>query len=404
MKNESETIAAAERSARAEGSAKCVLITGAAGFLGSYIAIELLERTDADLHLLVRASAEESAATRLRKRLLRTLRDSGHDDAAAQRKLERFGGRVNLIEADLCDLGQRLSHLSRIDQVWHAAALLYFEEERREEVFATNVAGTRALLEALRGAEINAFNFVSTAYVAGSASGAIPEGPARLEVPACNPYEESKREAEQLVMDACRARGIRTRVLRPSIIVGDSRTGGVDSDVGLYGILKLLARVRRTVIKHLPDYFEHNVLKIPASLDAELNFVCVDHVARCMVDVALAPESEGYVHVASARSTPIDWMMQVGTEAFGMPLRAGYSVRDLNPTEYVMVSKIQLFECYLSQPKSFALDTCLRLCPDSVRAASLDNATYKRLVDTWVREHASELVPRPQPATVVQGA
>jgi thioester reductase-like protein len=378
-------------------TANAVLITGAAGFLGSYLALELLERTDAELHLLVRASAEENATARVRKRLLRTLRDSGRDEAAAEQALERFSTRLHVIDADLCDLGARLSHLRRIDQAWHVAALMHFEEERRDEVFATNVAGTRALLDALRDIEISAVNFVSTAYVAGSISGTITEGPARLEVPACNAYEESKREAEQLVVDACAARGIRWRILRPSIIVGDSRTGGVDSDVGLYGMLKLLARLRRTVTKHLPDYFQTNVLKFPASADAAMNLICVDHTARVMVDVALAPDSSGYIHVTSERSIPIEWMMQVGTELFHMPMKAGYSLRDLNPSEYVMVAKMQIFECYLSQPKTFARDTCLRLCPDSIRAASLDDIAYKKLIDAWVREHASELVPRPQP-------
>jgi nucleoside-diphosphate-sugar epimerase len=372
------------------------LITGAAGFLGSYLAIELLERTDTELHLLVRPSAEETAAARLRARLLRSLVDSGHAQAEAERRLQAWSPRLHVIEGDLCDLTSRLAEPRRLDQVWHAAALMYFEEEKRDAVLATNVEGTRALLEWLRDVEIGAFNFVSTAYVAGAVAGHVAEGPARLDVPANNAYEESKRIAEQLVVDACAARGVRARILRPSIIVGDSRTGKADSNVGLYGILKLLARLRRTVIKHIPDYFEKNAVKFPGPSEGNFNFVAVDHVARVMVDVALQPESAGYIHVASEHTITIQWMLECGRQAYGMQMNAGYSLSDLNPTEYVLVSKMQMFDCYMNLPKDFALDTCRRLCPESIRAASLDDTTYKKLVDTWVRDHASELVPRTQ--------
>jgi 2-methylisocitrate lyase-like PEP mutase family enzyme/nucleoside-diphosphate-sugar epimerase len=365
------------------------LLTGAAGFLGSYIAIELLERTDSHLHLLVRSRPEERGAARVRARLLRSLVDSGHTRTEAEQRLNQWSARLHVIEADLCELGASLGGLRKLDQVWHVAGVMHFAEEKRGETFATNVEGTRALLEQLRGVAVSAFNFVSTAYVAGSASGPISEGPARVEIPACNPYEESKREAEQLVVDACAARGIRSRILRPSIILGDSRTGRADSNVGLYGILNLLARLRRTVTKHIPDHFEHNIVKIPAPADMTLNFIAVDHVARVMADVALNPDAEGYIHVASPSTTPISWMMDCGGEAFAMQMKPGYKLSELNPAEYVMMSKMQLFDCYMNQPKEFALDACMRLCPESIRAAALDHATYKKMVDAWVAEHLS---------------
>jgi methylisocitrate lyase len=180
--------------------------------------------------------------------------------------------------------------------------------------------------------------------------------------------------------------------LRPSIILGDSRTGRADSNVGLYGILTLLARLRRTVTKHIPDHFEHNIVKIPAPVDMTFNFIAVDHVARVMADVGLNPDSEGYIHVASMTTTPISWMMDCGREIFAMQMTPGFKLSELNPAEYVMMSKMQLFDCYMSQPKEFALDACLRLCPESIRAAALDQATYKKMVEVWAAEH---LTPKP---------
>ena len=78
-----------------------------------------------------------------------------------------------------------------------------------------------------------------------------------------NSYEHSKFEAERMLRE--RAEGLPLQILRPSIIVGDSRTGRTSSFNVLYGPLKAFARGR--------------IPAIPARRSAPVDIVPVDYVA-----------------------------------------------------------------------------------------------------------------------------
>ena len=54
-----------------------------------------------------------------------------------------------------------------------------------------------------------------------------------------NTYEQTKAEAEALVQKAIAEHGLRATLFRPSIIVGDSRTGETSSFKVMYWPLKI---------------------------------------------------------------------------------------------------------------------------------------------------------------------
>jgi len=68
------------------------------------------------------------------------------------------------------------------------------------------------------------------------------------DAPANNAYETSKVGGEQLVGAE---RAMRTRIYRPSIVVGRSHTRETASNTGLYGFLSGLVRFRRMAQRRL---------------------------------------------------------------------------------------------------------------------------------------------------------
>ena len=138
-----------------------------------------------------------------------------------------------------------------------------------------NVNGTRRVLELAararqgRGAAIW---HVSTAFAAPAVNGLARELPAPPEAPCRNDYERSKREAERLVLAAVRSGGLHGQIFRPSIIVGDSRTGRAAGFAAYYDIVRALRR------------FGHNgeTLRLQTRPELTLNMVPVDFVVEAM--------------------------------------------------------------------------------------------------------------------------
>jgi thioester reductase-like protein len=97
--------------------------------------------------------------------------------------------------------------------------------------------------------------------VAGTHDGVFDEGELDVGQGFRNTYEQSKFEAEQLV----RGSGLPLRVVRPSIVVGESSTGWTSSFNVLYPPMRALTRGL--------------VERIPGDPEAVLDVVPVDHVA-----------------------------------------------------------------------------------------------------------------------------
>ena len=144
----------------------------------------------------------------------------------------RFDGRVDAVAGELTTPGLGLSErrrdelASEVTTIVHSAASVSFSMEL-EEARAVNVEGTRRMLEfaALAQARggLRRYAQVSTAYVAGTHDGNFSESDLDVGQEFRNSYEQSKFEAEQLV----RTQGgdLPWMILRPSIVVGDRRSG-----------------------------------------------------------------------------------------------------------------------------------------------------------------------------------
>lgn len=278
-----------------------VMITGATGFIGMEILARYLERTEREIHLLVRAEDDCGAAVRVRSTLECLF---GSEDA--------YEGRIVPVAGDIqrpglgLDGSRRDALADRVSDVIHSAASVSFSlslAESRE----INVAGTARMLEfgelCRRRGGLSHFSYVSTAYVAGTHAGRFDEDQLDVGQSFRNPYEQSKFEAERLV----RGHGdtLPIQVFRPSIVVGEQTTGWTASFNVLYSPLKAFAR--------------GNLPAVPARRSAPVDVVPVDYVADAVFELSSTPasEPETFHLVAGERATTVGRLMELSAEYLG---------------------------------------------------------------------------------------
>jgi nucleoside-diphosphate-sugar epimerase len=209
-------------------SAPATLVTGGTGFLGGLVAAALLAEQGRRLLLPIRAATTPgNCLERIRGALL----DLGVTEERATDLLSNNTTVVELPPFDrFHDLDALVASLE-VGEVVHCAGCVdYFEKKRLQ---LGNIDFTTKLLEASRRWGAERFVFVSTAYSGGYRAGAIPEALHPDPAPADEPtdYTWSKRTAERRIADS----GVPFVIVRPSIVVGDSRTGKyTGKNYGLY--------------------------------------------------------------------------------------------------------------------------------------------------------------------------
>ena len=250
-----------------------VLVTGATGFLGAYVCARLVARGE-EVVALVRGAGSQARL-----------------DAAAGPGARALPG----------DLAAGLPPLPPgVTRVVHCAASVSFTLPLHE-ARAINVEGTRRLLAACeRLPALERLVHVSTAYVAGDAEGRFGEGDRERGQGFRNTYEQTKLEAERLVAAA----PVPATIVRPSIVVGDSRTGWTSSFNVIYQPLQAFAR-------GLID-------EVPADPDGVVDVVPVDHVAD-VIDAALDGAAPVLHAVAAEHAMTAAGLAGLAAAAFDRP-------------------------------------------------------------------------------------
>lgn len=178
------------------------LVTGAAGFLGSHVCDELLERGE-----------------RVRALVL-----------PGDKSVKYVPEAVEIIEGDLCDVNS-LERFFTVPEgcetvVIHCASMVTTNPGFNQKLIDVNVGGTRNMIDrCLAHPECRKMVYISS-------TGAIPElpkGMAIRETDRFTPinertqvgcYSHTKAVATQEVLDACKVRGLRACVVHPSGILG----------------------------------------------------------------------------------------------------------------------------------------------------------------------------------------
>ena len=291
-----------------------VLLTGATGFVAMELLARYLERSDRDVFTMVRARDDAAARERV---------DEVLANLFGSRGAKRYADRVHPVAGELTEPGlgldERRAHelACEVSTVVHSAASVSFTLPL-DEARAVNLEGTRRVVEFAEMAQdcggLDRYGHVSTAYVAGTHDGSFAERDLDVGQAFNNSYEQSKFEAEQLVRSKTE---LPSTIMRPSIIVGDRRSGWTSAFNVLYWPLRAFAR----------GLFE----AVPAVASAPVDVVSVDYVADGIYEIVehSGGIGETYHLTAGAQASTIAEISQLASHYFSRP-----APRVLTPDEF----------------------------------------------------------------------
>jgi thioester reductase-like protein len=200
-----------------------IFLTGATGYIGSYVAAGLLERSSDRLALLVRAKSPAEAEERLWKSMQLHM--------GFERFLELVRTRCDLYLGDLTFPGLGLAPAARdtlvrsMDSVLHVAASL--NRKSSKACFNVNLRGTLSVIKLARDAQdhhgLRRFTDISTVAVCGERQDALvsEDDIVDWERSDYDPYARTKKFCEHMLHELLP--DVPGTVLRPSIVLGDSR-------------------------------------------------------------------------------------------------------------------------------------------------------------------------------------
>jgi UDP-glucose 4-epimerase len=257
-----------------------LLVTGGAGYIGSIVAQQLVERGD---EVVVLDSLER-----------------GHREAVPPK--------AELIEVDLRDADRVHAALqgAGFDGVLHFAALALVKEsvEHPELYYRVNVTGTLNLLDAMRAAEIPRLVFSSTAATYGEPQGSpIDEDEPTTPV---NPYGASKLAVDLMIGDVCRAHGLGGASLRYFNVAGARGELGEDH--------------------HPETHLIPNVLRAAAGEAGHVRLFGTDYPTEDGTAV------RDYIHIedlGDAHMRALDRLSPGRHEVYNLGSGSGYSVRQV---------------------------------------------------------------------------
>jgi thioester reductase-like protein len=208
-----------------------ILFTGFPGFIGMRLLPRILERQpDARIACLVQEKFMGAAKAAVE---------------ALEEKHPRARDRIGLVTGDITEAGLGISatrarELRRgLRQAWHLAAV-YDLAVARDVGRRINVEGTKNVLDFVSDApHFERLQYVSTAYVSGTARGTFRETDLDVGQGFKNNYEETKFQAE---VEVVRSK-LPATVYRPGIVVGDSKTGETAKFDGPYFVLRVMERL-----------------------------------------------------------------------------------------------------------------------------------------------------------------
>lgn len=301
-----------------------MFITGASGFLGSHLAIELARR-GYSIVALIRPLNGISGEERLGRigRLLEA--DS------------RIVSKIRIVEGDMTlpklGLGKDLYHelTSSVTEIMNCAADTSFAEKRREIVERINVYGLENLLKMATGGNCSCFHQISTAYVFGKVSGICKE---QLTSPKyfTNVYEETKCKSEHLSADVCKRAGIRLNIYRPGIVCGESRKGRTFRFNGLYYPLKSIHRLiegfktnllqkdgekaRKMGVRIIDESRLMLPLTIRVTENSGINVIPVDYFTHMFIKIMEDRPKGGIFHIVQEQNCPVKDLIEYTREYF----------------------------------------------------------------------------------------
>ena len=278
-----------------------LFLTGATGFLGGELLVELAKRPDVDnIYCLVRAQSYEAALMRITKVF------NLHNDFLDSQKIIPIVG--ELTDDHLATLLRNHPRLSNVNTIIHAAANTSFSKIYDDNVEKVNIGGTHQLLKWAQTLEhLKTFTYVGTASICGAnirESIVTEDMSPDLTAKHLVKYSYSKMIGELILKDYLPEDKI--LVVRPSIIMGDSRSWIPRSYVILWALATL---------NHLRMF--------PINPSSNVDIISIDYAVRCIVELLFNKHRKYRVyHISSGRysaTTPEKVLYAIKDSFPGMP-------------------------------------------------------------------------------------
>lgn len=350
------------------GISLTIFLTGTTGFLGGKLLTNLLQTTDHKLYVLVRDMEKA-------KKLIASLPNDAPN-------------RIHLLRGDITQPNCGLSTIDiknltgKVDIFYHLAALVKFDEELRDELFAINYNGTKHALELAKQLAVSKFFYISTAYTVGKHNYGV-EKLYPLDAAGHNPYEDSKVKSEHLAFSY--ADDFDVSIFRPSIIVGDSETGEADSEFTLYGFMRALDVFKRRVSRTTND--SNMIYRVVGSKDSTSNLVPVNYVA----DILALAESKAQPNTIYNITNPkpatnfdILTLIKNALDFDKLEIIEDAEQDVLTPDEQRLNGMIAVFNAYLSRSFDFDDHNTQQLIHDTaISHLDLSEDTLKMIINAY---------------------
>ncbi len=291
---------------------KDILLTGATGLCGAHMLDELLQRTGARIHCLVRAADPAQAFERLRAAHLRYLRR----DLAADRRRDRILPTVGDLAAPGLGLAPEIAAAleNDLDLIYHFGAQVNFIYPY-QDLRAVNVGSVRALVELAARRSVPLHHTSSLAVMAGYGAAGVRSVTERTPLAHADylsvGYVESKWVAELLLQHAAAA-GVPVSVYRLQDVTGPLSTGVLNTGTEICALVRFVADSG-----------------LCPAVDLPLDLLPADCFARAVHHISTAvPRPGGVYHLTNPRPALVDVLRD--------SLRTrGWAVRDVPYPEWV---------------------------------------------------------------------
>lgn len=277
-----------------------ILITGATGFIGKRV-VKLLEPHIKTIYILVRKESAQKA----------------------KHTFKNFD-KIHFVEGDILsnDVVAKVEDINllsmEVDHVLHLAAK-YDLTMGVLEAYTHNVIGVQNVLTLARKLKnLEYFHHVSTYAVngAGAGVGRIKEKDLLPKVSFPDHYSKSKKQGEHLVR-AMEIEGVKKRIYRPGIVVGDSKTGEIEKVDGPYYFFKFLQKIE----KYHPLLEKAGVLPMPYGAKTIFPVIPVDVLSEWIAHAVLNPSADHELkcyHFIGERQPTMKEFLDMSLPAFGL--------------------------------------------------------------------------------------
>jgi len=230
--------------------------------------------------------------------------------------------RVELLEGDAAAMdlglsGAEFRSLARtIDRIHHCVQVSYVGAERSAAEHV-NVGSAYEILEVARAcSKLESLVVHSSAHVSGDRSGIVYEADLDRGQRFRNVVEETLAKAERVFRRAMIGKKpVPIVILRPTIVVGDSRTGEVDRLEGPYLLILLMLAAP-------PDF------AIPLAFserEIALNLVPIDFVTKAALRIGRDPRAVGRTfHLVDPNPLPAHKVVELVARAGGRRVPSGF--------------------------------------------------------------------------------